>query len=676
MKQLIITFIAFYLTLVFLATPSIASDEHPIKVNQLGFYPDAEKIAVVPDGASGTFEVYDTENEQVAYTGELDGSSLWWHSSENVAIADFSGLSEPGTYRVEHEGSGVSHEFQIDSQVLRDVSRASIRAYYFNRASIELEEEYAGQWARPMGHPDDEVMVHPSAATDQRPEGYTFSSAKGWYDAGDFNKYIVNSGISTYTLMAAYEHFPEYYEDLSLNIPESDSDQPDLLDEIRWNLDWMITMQDPDDGGVYHKLTAPNFEGVIMPHQADSDRFVVQKSTAAALNFAAVMAAASRVYDEYDSDFAAEALEAAEYAWEWAEENPEVYYNQDAMNEEYHPNINTGEYGDTNLDDEFDWAAAELYISTGNDDYWNARDFESAGNGIPVWQNVRPLAWVSLAHHKDDLTDAADEELIRERIISQGDDLVNEYESSAYRVSMGMQGNNDFVWGSNGTAANHSVMLLQAYRLTEDATYLDAAQSNLDYLFGRNATGYSFVTGYGGMTPMDPHHRQSAADDNPDPVPGFLVGGPQASQQDGCDYPSDRPAKSYLDEWCSYSTNEVTINWNAPLVYITGAIDHFKGDEVVSSPTEIAPPDFEVKQNYPNPFNPATSIEFTLSEPADVQVEVFTATGEKVALVDEGRYDAGHHQLRFNAEDLASGVYLYRVRAGAYTATRQMTFIK
>lgn len=539
-----------------------------IKLNQLGFYPDSPKIAVVPGDVYGLFQVRDVESDEVVFESELNAPSYWEFSDETVAIADFTDLAEPGRYRLVQEEAGSSFDFEIREEIFRELSKASIKAFYFNRASTELLEEHTGIWARPKAHPDDVVYIHESAATEKRPEGYVFSSPKGWYDAGDYNKYAVNSGISTYTLMAAFEHYPEYYQNLDLNIPETGNGIPDILDEIRWNLDWLLTAQDPNDGGVYHKVTAKNFEGVVMPHEATSDRYAVKKSTSGTLNFAAVMATAARVYEAYDSEFADEALASAEYAWQWAAANPDVYYIQPE-------DIHTGAYGDRNLDDEFDWAAAELFITTGNEDYWYARDFEEISVGIPSWSYVRPLAWVSLAHHRESLTDAADTELIESRILEQGQELLEEYHQSAYGITKGQRGTSDFVWGSNGVIGNHSLMLLQAYRLSGDQDFLDAARANLDYILGRNATGYSFVTGFGSKPPMHPHHRQSAADDNVDPVPGFVVGGPQPGQQDGCDYPSDLPAKTFLDHWCSYSTNEVAINWNAPLVYLVGAIDYF-----------------------------------------------------------------------------------------------------
>jgi len=562
--------VLFLIAAILLSTTLLQGQGHEnFKLNQVGFYPKAPKIAILSGGATGKFSVVDISADEPVFEAELSSPTFWELSGETVSIADFSSFTTPGQYRIEHNDTGYSFEFEIREEILRDLSKASIKAFYFNRASSELLEEHAGIWARPMGHPDDVVYIHESAETEERPEGYVISSPKGWYDAGDYNKYAVNSGISTYTLLAAYEHFPEYYRGLNLNIPETGNGVPDLLDEIRWNLDWLLTTQDPNDGGVYHKVTSKDFAGMVMPNEAEADRFAVMKSTGGTLNFAAVMATAARVYNEFDPDFANEALKAAEYAWQWAVQNPEEYYEQP-------PDIQTGAYGDRQLEDEFDWAAAELYISTGNDDYWNARNFDQVGAGIPSWSYVRPLAWISLAHHRGNLTDAADPTLIGKRIMEQGKELLEEFYRSPYAITMGRYGMSDFVWGSNGVIGNHSLMLIQAYRLSGEKDYLNAALANMDYLLGRNATGYSFVTGFGSKPPMFIHHRQSASDDIDDPVPGFVAGGPQPGQQDGCNYHSDLPATTYLDDWCSYSTNEVTINWNAPVVYLTGALEVIK----------------------------------------------------------------------------------------------------
>lgn len=640
-----------------------------IKVNQIGFYPKSEKLAVIPTTESGEFVLEDKTSGQVVFTGILTAPKLWSHSGETVAIADFSDFEESGEYILRF-GDLSSYPFRIGDGVHFELAKAAIKAFYFNRASTALPAAYAGSWARPAGHPDTSVRIHASAATSERPVNSLISAPKGWYDAGDYNKYVVNSGISTYTLLAAYEHFPSFYQNLHLNIPESGNGVPDILNEVRWNLDWMLAMQDPNDGGVYHKLTTPNFAGIIMPHQGVATRYVVMKSTAAALNFSAVMATAARVYGAFDEEFAQRCLDAALYAWEWAIANPAVYYIQPS-------DVFTGQYGDQNVSDEFDWAAAELYITTRNDDFWNARNFPAIGNGVPAWPFVRPLAWVSLGFHIDDLTPAANRQLIENRLINQANTLRNHYQSSAYRVSMGHQ-NSDFVWGSNGTVANQGLMLLQAYRITENESYLNAAIAALDYLMGRNATGYSFVTGHGTKPPMFPHHRQSAADNVADPVPGWLAGGPHSGQQDGCQYPSNQRALSYLDHWCSYSTNEVAINWNAPLVYLTGAIEHYKTTGLGSGfeQGEGLPNQIKLGQNFPNPFNPSTVIDFELPSSGRVSLSVYDMLGRQVISLINGPHPAGNHTISFDATGLSSGIYLYRLSFGSSTYTKKMTVLK
>ena len=205
------------------------------------------------------------------------------------------------------------------------------------------------------------MMAHPSAASKERPARTILSSPKGWYDAGDYNKYIVNSAFSIGLMLQSYQLNQNYFNSIHTNIPESTNQIPDLLDEIMYNLEWMLTMQDPSDGGVYHKLTTPNFEGFVMPKDCHQQRYVVQKSTAATLDFAATMALAARIYNAYPQyqKFCQQAIQAAERAYAWAVKNPTVYYDQDGINEKFSPKISTGTYGDNHAEDEFFWAATE-----------------------------------------------------------------------------------------------------------------------------------------------------------------------------------------------------------------------------------------------------------------------------------------------------------------------------
>jgi endoglucanase len=555
----------------------IDSGELKIRLNQVGFYPVAPKIAIVLTDKGNTFSLL-TVNKKIAFKGVLKRSAQPDFAGKYTWIANFSVYNNPGTYTLNVPGIGNSYPFVISNSVHSKVADASIKAYYFMRASIPLAEKYAGKWQRAEGHPDDKVLVHGSAESAGRPAGTIISSPRGWYDAGDYNKYIVNSGISTYTLLSLYEDFPDYIKTFKLNIPESGNQLPDLLNETLWNLRWMLTMQDPGDGGVYHKLTNAEFDKMVMPNAATATRYVVQKSTAAALDFAAVMAQASRIFKQFHQQLpglADSCLVASTKAWEWAQKNPGVLYNQTAMNQKFNPKVITGEYGDGNVSDEFIWAASELFVTTKNDKYITAINIIPDDNmPLPSWSNVRLLGYYSILRNRDMLATTTFKDIpkLKQNLLAFADDLVKDADDDAYQTVMQKRKAN-FIWGSNAVAANEGMALIQAYQLSQDKKYLKYALYNLDYILGRNGTGYSYVTGYGDKTPMHPHHRPSVADNIVDPVPGLLVGGPNPGMQDHVRVPSTVPDEAYIDDDKAYAVNEIAINWNAPFAYLVNALE-------------------------------------------------------------------------------------------------------
>ena len=135
------------------------------------------------------------------------------------------------------------------------------------------------------------------------------------------------------------------------------------------------------------------------------------------------------------------------------------------------------------------------------------------------------------------------------------------------------QSRSDFVWGSNANAANQSILFIHAYLITKEKKYIDYALTNLDYILGRNATGYCFVTGIGSKSTMHPHHRPSVADGITEPVPGLMAGGPNPGMQDHVHYEFTEPETAYADVDGAYASNEIAINWNAPLVYVANAME-------------------------------------------------------------------------------------------------------
>jgi endoglucanase len=585
-----LTLILLLITVCFTRLKTFAQTEQAgnthIRLNQTGFYPNAVKTAILTNAKTGKFYIQ-TGNKKVVFTGDLKPSLQQAFSGNYTLIADFSAFNKPGKYMVYVPETGCSYPFTIQSSVLKPIADASIKAFYFQRASVPLNEKYAGKWHRAEGHLDDKVLIHSSAASYKRPAGTVISSARGWYDAGDYNKYIVNSGISTATLLSLYEDFPVYMKTVELNIPESSNQLPDLLDEILWNLRWMLTMQDPNDGGVYHKLTNASFDGMIMPDKANTVRYVVQKSTAATLDFAAVMAQASRIFKKFPNQvpgLADSCLNAAEQAWQWAVKNPAVIYDQDEMNKKFSPKINTGAYGDKYLTDEWFWASTELFVATDKDEYYNQiKTGKTNAINIPAsWAQVKLLGIYTLAQHAG-LQAATNPELaeMKELLLSFADNLIGNADNNAYQTVM-TKAPAKFQWGSNGDAANQGILLIKAYQLSHNKKYLNFALANLDYILGRNAAGYSYVTGYGSKTLMHPHHRPSIADGIAEPVPGLLSGGPNPGMQDGVKLASVVPDEAFIDDERSYATNEIAINWNAPLAYLANAIEALQKELTVN----------------------------------------------------------------------------------------------
>ena len=550
-----------------------------IRVDQLGYYPLGKKVAVVlGDNKSTGFYIIDLSDRDTVFQGRLGNQMKSSYSSLNTRMADFSSLRRPGRFAVLVPGLGQSYPFQIEPGVHRSLTIGSLKGFYYQRASMPLDAACAGRWARPAGHPDTAVLIHPSAATSLRPAGTRIPCPGGWYDAGDYNKYIVNSGITMGTLLSAYEDFPSYFDSLDTHIPESGNLIADILDEILYNLRWMLSMQDPDDGGVYNKCTNAAFDGMVMPGITKLPRYVVAKGTAAALDFAAVMAQAARVFSRFQKQLPGltdSCLRASVRAWQWAKRNPSLPYDQFAMNREFKPEITTGGYGDFHFTDEWFWAASELFITTSDPKYYPALE-EGFGDSlsVPSWNNVYALGCYTLLRFDHQWRKNHEHESlrIRDKLVAMADNFLQRATYNAFGTVMG-QSRMDFIWGSNSVAANQGILLVNAYLVTKDKKYMQAALVNLEYLMGRNATGYCFVTGMGAKSPLHPHHRPSVADGIPDPVPGLMVGGPNPGMQDHCHYDYTDPERAYIDFDGAYASNEIAINWNAPLVYLAAATE-------------------------------------------------------------------------------------------------------
>jgi len=564
MKNLSILMALFAITLLSCKAPVPAGeqDQHQhIRFNQLGYYPTAVKEFVVADHEAATFVILDEDGKK-AFEGTLVNKGTWEASGESVTAGNFSAVSKPGTYTIQLNTGLISAPFEIEAGVYGPALDASIKSFYFQRASMAIEEQYGGEWYRASGHPDDLCLYHPSSG---KTEG-TLNSPGGWYDAGDYGKYVVNAAITVSQMLNLLEMVPNAVPGDKLNIPESGNGIPDLLDEVRYELDWVMTMQD-EDGGVFHKLTALKFGGFIMPEAYNLDRYIIGKGTFSSLTFAAVMAQAARIYAERDPEFATAALEAAEDAWKWAVAHPDLLYKNPE-------DVVTGQYGDSDSSDDFYWAASELLISTGKQaylDYLIENPQPYMHQITNSWMFfIRNMGFHTLLINGNNFKDETAIELagnLKKQHLALSDEILEKINSIPYGISI-----DHFEWGSNSDVLNQAMILCIAHHLSGVQKYLDGAIRNTDYIFGKNATGYSFLTGFGSKQVMNPHHRPSGADGVEAPVPGFIIGGPNMHKQDraAVEYASDFPAKSFEDVEPSFASNEVCLNWNAPAVFVLG----------------------------------------------------------------------------------------------------------
>ncbi|MBW4039398.1 MAG: glycosyl hydrolase family 5 [Acidobacteria bacterium] len=553
-----------------------------IFLNQLGYLPNSAKLATVLAQAAATsasanatpsFRVHAHGTSTVALEGQLTPPALDAASGDNVSHADFSTLNIPGTYRLEVAGT-LSDPFTIHQDVYADALRLTMRGFYGQRCGCTVN--LGGGYQHPPCHLKD--AFDPTSGR----TGATTNTG-GWHDAGDYGRYSVNSGISTATLLWAWELFPDALHTLALDIPESGRGLPDFLAEIQWNLNWMLSMQDPSDGGVWHKQSSLAFCGFVMPQDDTMTSEIIgtgsapYKNTCATADLAAVMAIAARCFAPYDAAFSDRCLAASIHAWDWSRKNPSVLYTNPTT-------VTTGEYGDKDCSDELLWASAELFRTTHEPQYEAAALaaiqplLPGLSISTPSWNNLSSMAlWtyaLAVAEHPADAhpnpSRTSTVTAIHTTTRTAAASLVQSSQRNGYGNTLSLA---DYHWGSNSNAGNQSLLLILADRFRPDQQLFDAALSNLHYILGRNCFGVSWVTQLGQRPFMHPHHRPSIADGIVAPWPGLLSGGPNAFGGDAIAdaLPKAPPMRMWIDNDRAYSMNEIAINWNAPLVFLLAA---------------------------------------------------------------------------------------------------------
>ncbi len=636
-----------------------AAGGRAVAVDQLGYTRAAPKYVFSAQPAD-SFSVLQIPDGSTVFRGRID---LWKASDAATGRAvyrgDFTSLQASGSYRIVTSNGDSSSAFGISDAVYVPAFRKALKGFYFQRCGMQLWLKYAGVYQHLACHMNDAVFHSTSDSS-----GLSHNARGGWHDAGDYGKYVVNAGVSAGTLLLAYEMFPSRFAADDLGIPESGNSVPDILDEARYEIEWLLRMQRAD-GAFWFKVTRTQFEGFLMPQGDTGTRYIYQVSTAATGDAAAVLAKAARLLSPFDQAFAETCLAAARRGWEFLAASPSILPAGGFKNP---GDTGTGEYGDGNDSDERLWASAELFEATGEQAYnsYFLSHYLSGSrfSGAMSWQDVRPLALLTYLRSVRATADANAKTSLGQALGAFCASQVTRRNASGYHV---VTAAGEYYWGSNSGALNAAVLLLAGFAATGDTTYRNVAADQLHYVLGANGLARSFVTGLGENPPQQPHHRPSASDGVADPIPGLIVGGPNQYRSgdavlDAIINAGTAPALCYADTVPSYASNEIAINWNAPLVFVTGYFQSAEEARGVGESRTGIPTGYTLDQNYPNPFNPTTTIGYALPNRSHVILSVYSTLGEKVAEPVNRDQDAGYHAIAFDGSKLASGAYYCRIR--------------
>ncbi|WP_114559337.1 glycoside hydrolase family 9 protein [Desertihabitans aurantiacus] len=574
-----------------------------VRVNQVGYLPEGPKRATVVSAEDRPQPWELRQDGVVVRRGSTAPAGLDPSAGVEVHTVDFSAVRRTGDGFTLRVGEEESHPFSIRAD-LWDPLRVDAKTFFYtNRSGIEISDAIAPGYGRAAGHVGVAPNQGDTAVPCQDPgdpsqllydEPWTCEGTRdvtgGWYDAGDHGKYMVPAGISVGTMLMEHERTltadvvdEDALGDGTLRVPETGNGVPDILDEARWKLEWMLKMQVPQGqqyaGMTNHKVADVDWTGLPLDPAADPQRRVLYRpSTTGTLNLAAVAAQGSRLWAPYDEAFAEELLEAARTAYAAAQAHPDLLVPPpDAAVD---PNPGSGPYDDADPSDEFYWAAAQLYLTTGERGYetdltaspHHRRDSFTADGAS--WGEVASLGKLSLATVPNELRSRR---TLQASVLRGADRYLAIQDGEPFGHPYAPTGGN-YAWGSNGQVLNILMVLGYAYDLRGDQRYADGFLEGMDYLFGRNALNQSYVTGYGEVASKNMHSRMYANQldpSSPNPPPGTVAGGANATTSTSGDpvtsalFPEGcAPQTCYVDDIGSYSTNELTINWQAPMGWV------------------------------------------------------------------------------------------------------------
>ncbi len=625
-----------------------------ISANQLGYLTNGIKQATYApsNGESGIYRETKEGTDEITFSLMKGGKEVYTgkasmvndKDSGNYAyVLDFSEYKEAGSDYTIKVGTNESSTFSIGEgkDIYKGLYEDAVNYFYLNRSGIAVEKEYVSavnydnqiesakkqnvdgtyiskdNLARKAGFTKESAYIQEGWVDAYSADGSDVYKKNiqeisgGWYDGCDYGKSVAENGTAVWTLLNIYENAlsegnEKKYEDGSLLIPENTNKAPDILDEVKWEMDFFRKMicKDGDckdmlytsaNGFKWTGLAVSPVQETAIAEGTDPKKDTVYRiirpvSTGATLEFAATAAQFARLYKEYDEEYSSELLKEAENAYKAAAANDDIGGEP--------VNTHGTAYSLTDFEDEYYWAACELYLSTGNESYLS--DMKANKHYLNVSDSVTSdtasLGSISLlanaAGKNKNCTGKVDSEMadtIKKNLTNAADSLYDLEEKQAYGVPFESNEENCYPEYSNAYIMNNGIIFGLAYKYTGTQKYLDGAQRTMDYILGRNPNEISYVTGYGSNHTTFVHNPNWAAQidaDNYTLAPsGVLSCGPNSDLSDyyiaaaGFSSGDTAPQKCYADNMESWSTNETNITLNASLAWMADFMTGVSAEE-------------------------------------------------------------------------------------------------
>ncbi len=589
-----------------------------IKVDQVGYYCDAAKTARVScfekfGSLNGKiYEIVDAETDEVVFSDTL-GEAVCEEtfSGEMVHIISFDELTQAGTYYIRISGTGLdesacspydiangleldtltSVQFEISDDVYDDLLNDLTKYYYYQRQGIGIEAEYAGVFARENLHPGD-VTVKKWSDRDN-PDAETFDVSGGWYDAGDYGKYVTPGAQSVTDLLLAYEMNPEIFAELEMNIPETDPDNPNYVDapgilsEIKYELDMLLKLEHSSKDGSFY--TAANYDtdtGIIYiedtlyrtsTYASDASEKDLRCHLATA-NMASALAHAYIVYRDIPvyADFAEQCLETALRSWSWINDPANT------LNTSIGAANRTYTFKEADLERGRFQAAGTIYraLTLKGEDASEYEAYLIAGCNTESVSNFFKAACINYGHSGRSFLGFFQYLYGNEAPAAEITDAFSQYEAWRARMlkydtwGLEMPGWG-FWWGSNKQIA-HTAMSLMLGDLVMYGEVQDDVKTSIEnhfhYMLGVNPLSFSYVSGYGENSVENIFSAIYTKDAKLEPYQcpaGYFTEGANDSN---CPHLSKYTGKCYIDSDGEWTTNENTIYGNAAMIFLTSSM--------------------------------------------------------------------------------------------------------